>query len=351
MELETYYISFDPDDFESGINMIALTENPAIGVFALRFSKEGGKMKFQLNHEKRLIVGPAMIPEYRMYRTEGDREFYVVFSQETIDGMLEKFKSEQREVQINLEHDGEKTVKGFVKEAWIIEDPKMDKALLYDFKLPKGTLMFSVKIEDEKIWEEVVKQMDNVGFSIEGLMGLDYEKHFKETSIKNEKKMSKTKSKTKKRRVFAGRIVSKRKFNTATKKFENVEITEDDEILVVEELEEGAKVEAINEAGETEAAKDGDYVLKDEDIVITVEEGEITDMVEVEKEAEETQAEETQAEDEVYQKLAELESRIEALEAYMANAQDMGFNKKEKFNKEEIARSERLDVLRQLVGK
>src|SRR5690606_13386707 len=108
--------------------------------------------KVQFDSDKQLIVGPAIIPNKKIYRREGDKEFYVVFTEEIIDAMLEKFKSEHREVQLNLEHDESRTVKGFVKEAWIIEDSEKDKSAIYGFNLPVGTLMFSVKISDKDVW-------------------------------------------------------------------------------------------------------------------------------------------------------------------------------------------------------
>ena len=65
-----------------------------------------------------------------------------------------------------LEHDIE--LKGMsVVESWIIEDEKKDKSRKYDFDLPVGTWMVSVKVNNDDVWNQV-KLGEVKGFSIEG---------------------------------------------------------------------------------------------------------------------------------------------------------------------------------------
>ena len=61
-----------------------------------------------------------------------------------------------------------------VVETWIIEDEKMDKSRLYNFNLPKGTWMISMKVNNDEIWSKV-KAGDVKGFSIEGYFVDKYE--------------------------------------------------------------------------------------------------------------------------------------------------------------------------------
>jgi hypothetical protein len=52
-------------------------------------------------------------------------------------------------------------------ESWIVEDTEKDKSKLYGFDVPVGTWMLSMKVNNDKVWDEVKK--GNVkGFSIEG---------------------------------------------------------------------------------------------------------------------------------------------------------------------------------------
>jgi hypothetical protein len=61
-----------------------------------------------------------------------------------------------------------------VVESWIIEDEKTDKSKLYDFNLPKGTWMISMKVNNEDVWNDV-KAGKVKGFSIEGYFADKYE--------------------------------------------------------------------------------------------------------------------------------------------------------------------------------
>jgi hypothetical protein len=54
-----------------------------------------------------------------------------------------------------------------VVESWIIEDEQMDKSKLYNFSLPKGTWMISMKVDNDEVWSKV-KAGEIKGFSIEG---------------------------------------------------------------------------------------------------------------------------------------------------------------------------------------
>ena len=65
-----------------------------------------------------------------------------------------------------LEHNIE--LKGMsVVESWIIEDEKRDKSRKYDFDLPVGTWMVSMKVNNDEVWNQV-KAGEVKGFSIEG---------------------------------------------------------------------------------------------------------------------------------------------------------------------------------------
>ena len=55
-----------------------------------------------------------------------------------------------------------------VVESWIIEDTDMDKSKKYGLSLPKGTWMVSVKVNNDDIWNNYVKEGKVKGFSIEG---------------------------------------------------------------------------------------------------------------------------------------------------------------------------------------
>ena len=53
-------------------------------------------------------------------------------------------------------------------ESWIVEDKFHDKSVLFGMDLPLGTWVGSVKVNNDKIWNEFVKTGKVKGFSIEG---------------------------------------------------------------------------------------------------------------------------------------------------------------------------------------
>jgi hypothetical protein len=77
----------------------------------------------------------------------------------------------------NFEHDKGQKVPAYILEAWIVDNPKEDKAWsTYGIEVPKGTLMLTTQITDEKYYNELVSN-DQIGYSIGGSFGLKLSKH------------------------------------------------------------------------------------------------------------------------------------------------------------------------------
>jgi hypothetical protein len=173
-DIPIYKITIDPeysDGEELGIEQIALTSTPAIITKGLAFDEH--KKLFFSDSLKYRVVAPAMIP-MEIYRNDEDGdEYYVQFSAETIEQIHSKFMKDLTNRNVfNLEHDTDKTVPAYVLEAWIVEDPKKDKAYSsYGIEVPKGTLMVTAQVTDKEYYNELVKN-EQIGFSIEGFLGL-----------------------------------------------------------------------------------------------------------------------------------------------------------------------------------
>ena len=170
-KLPVYEIVVEDGD-ETGISLISLVEDPAIVMKGMTFNEEKSFLSFkEADGEKQIIVGPALIPGMRIYR-EDDKfgEYYVMFSKETIEKMVEKFNKYGSNRKINVDHSNQ-MVDAFIMEDWIVEDEVYDKSRKYGIEVPVGTYMIMVKIEDKKFWNEEVKGNSKFGFSIEGLLG------------------------------------------------------------------------------------------------------------------------------------------------------------------------------------
>jgi hypothetical protein len=120
----------------------------------------------EVDADKRILMGAALIPNKQIYRKNGKDEFYVFFSEATVKQASELFLKNGNQSNATLEHKA-KFEGATVVESWIIDNPDMDKSKQYGFSLPKGTWMISMKIEDDKVWADV-KEGKYKGFSIEG---------------------------------------------------------------------------------------------------------------------------------------------------------------------------------------
>jgi len=173
-DIPIYKITIDPeysDGEELGIEQIAFTSTPAIITKGMSFDEH--KKLFFSDELKYRVVAPAMIPMEIYRNDENDEEYYVQFTAETIEQIHSKFMQDLSNRNVfNLEHDTDKTVPAYVLEAWIVEDPKKDKAYSsYGIEVPKGTLMVTAQVTDKEYYNELVKN-EQIGFSIEGFLGL-----------------------------------------------------------------------------------------------------------------------------------------------------------------------------------
>ena len=174
-ELPTYKITIDEqynDGVEPlGLDAIAFTSQPAVMVKGVAF-KSHVKMAFA-DEKKYRITAPAMIPMEIYRRDEDGTEYYVEFTEEEIDTIFKDFMSGLNNKDLfNLEHEGEKIVPAYILEAWIVNDPKKDKAhSTFGIDVPKGTLMMTAQVTDTDYYNKLVES-GAVGFSIEGYLGL-----------------------------------------------------------------------------------------------------------------------------------------------------------------------------------
>ena len=157
----------DEDNLANGIDAISIVSEPAIEENFIAL-KEEQRIEFAVHdQEKRILMGAALIPNKPIYRRNGEEEFYVFFSKETIRRANELFFMRGHQNKATLEH--EVSINGLsVVESWIIEDKAKDKSALYNMDLPVGTWMISMKVENEDVWKDYVKTGKVKGFSIEG---------------------------------------------------------------------------------------------------------------------------------------------------------------------------------------
>ena len=165
--MKTVELLIDEDMDLMGIQAVSLVEYPAIEENFVFFGKDKYVLA-AMDDEKRMLVGPALIPDKMIPRLDQvtGEEYEVFFSPDTIRQASERYMREERTNSHTIEH--EDAIDNLtVVESWIIADPERDKAALYGFSLPAGTWMLAVKVNNKEVWNKV-KEGEVRGFSIEG---------------------------------------------------------------------------------------------------------------------------------------------------------------------------------------
>ena len=250
-----------------------------------------------------------MIPDYPIIRNVDGYKFYVKYSRETIKEMAEKMLKDGTFNNVDTQHNMQ-FIDGLSLIELYIKDSKKGIVPSFLQNIPDGTLIASYHIADDTLWDSVKNGKLLNGFSLAG--AFDFE------GLKN--KIIKSKEM---------KIVEK--FLKTVVKF--AQISTDKGILLTNEGEELAVgVEVFVEDGEGyKKAEDGEYKLDDDEIIVVVD-GKVSEIKEVEQKVEKeeepvvvTAAEDKEIEpkveerDVVKEQIDGLKSEIEALKNEIAD--------------------------------
>jgi hypothetical protein len=177
-KVEIIELLIDDTKLEAGINAVSVVESPAIEENFIALKKHEVELK-EVDAEKRILMGAALVPNKQIYRRNKDKEFYIYFSEDTVRKASELFLMRANQNNATYEHERKMLDGMSVVESWIIEDEKQDKSAKYGFNLPKGTWMISMKVNNDEIWQKV-KDGEVKGFSIEGHFVDQYEMSLQE---------------------------------------------------------------------------------------------------------------------------------------------------------------------------
>ena len=154
------------DDEAIGVEAISVVENPAIESDFVALNKQEIKLA-EIDKEKRLLMGALLIPKKPIYRKSGEDEYYIFFSEKTVEKASQMYLMNGNQSNSTLEHNSE--LQGLtLVESWIVESKEHDKSAMYGLDVPVGTWMGSVKVNNDDVWNEYVKTNKVKGFSIEG---------------------------------------------------------------------------------------------------------------------------------------------------------------------------------------
>lgn len=273
--MDTYTVMFNKEDNE-GVYAISLVSDPAIGVNFITLSKQKELKLATINEEKRILIGPILIPDQPIYRNQDGHEFNIVFPSETISQIQMNFVEQGYQNNSTIEHNGKSIPNVTFVETWIKEDEVHDKSVLYGFNEPKGTLFGLMKVNNEEIWNDYVKTGKVKGFSIDGVFDME------KVNLKSEYSMNLNEIVNAIKEGFASVSLS-----SEAEQVEAVEVTmatmmlkDGVTVLEAESFDAGVPVFVVAENGDKVPAPIGEHELEDGRILVITEEGVIAEIKE-----------------------------------------------------------------------
>lgn len=158
---------------DSDVYAISMVEMPAIEEDFIALAKQEEEKVFLSSDEKHLCYGAVLVPDKDIYRYDGEKEYYISFTKDSIEKMSQDFMKEYHQSDITLDHkDAANEV--CVVESWLKSDPYKDKSVALGLNpdLPVGTWFCGMKVNNVDAWERV-KKGELKGFSVESLVSLE----------------------------------------------------------------------------------------------------------------------------------------------------------------------------------
>lgn len=185
--MKVYDVIFDELN-DKGVYALSCVENPAMEDMWLTLSDHPKNIQFSaVDEEKGILLGAALIPNKKIYRNIDGEEFYIRFSEDTIEKAAHAFI--KNGYVNNSSENHELKLEGVsVVESWIVENPEKDKSAAYGKTYEKGTWVAMMKADNKEVLEKAKNGQLN-GFSIDGLFSLK-EIELKKSNNKNEFNMS-----------------------------------------------------------------------------------------------------------------------------------------------------------------
>jgi len=185
----------DENQDASGIEAISIVENPAIEEDFVALKSDEVKLA-EISKDKKILMGALLIPNKPIYRNNGEDEYYIYFSKDTVLKASQLYLTKGNQNNSTLEHQHELSGLSLV-ESWIVEDDVHDKSRKYGMNVPVGTWMGAVKVNNDEVWNDYVKTGKVKGFSIEGYFADKMERPKDSVGLSEEKEADELLSKIK----------------------------------------------------------------------------------------------------------------------------------------------------------
>lgn len=239
------------EDELDGVYCISLVDYPAVERDFVCFNIAKKQVKFAIdNEEKQNITGVVMVADTPIYRRNGDYEYYITYSKETIEKMANKLLKDGLQNQVSLMHDGV-NITGITMMELYIKDSNKGINPNFIADIPDGSLMATFHVEDSQLWDDIKNGDMLNGFSLEGFFSIEKMQNNKINKNNNMSKIAKF-------------VKSLMKFGEVTTDKGKLYWNGEDAIAV------DVEVYVDGENDEKVVASDGDYNLEDGKVIVVV---------------------------------------------------------------------------------
>ena len=194
--------TLDIEDLDNIVDTISLVDDPAIEINWLAFKKsikmnapkdmdefailsmfaDEQKRKFsqttvpqerfQQFEGENIIVAPAMIADKLILRIDEDGDpYYGFFDAEACKSACYAFQKYKLTDSFNIDHDENAIAEGvYLAETWLVASTELDKSQYFGYKLPVGSWMTILKIDNTDLYEEWITSGLLKGLSVEAFV-------------------------------------------------------------------------------------------------------------------------------------------------------------------------------------
>jgi hypothetical protein len=162
----------ESDESDLMVDFIALVDSPAIKKNFLKFSEVQAMFAIQ-SEEQRIISGPLMVANQRIYRNDPvNGEYEVFFSPATIKQIAIKLAKKGFQNNVNLMHSADMQLQGVTLFEIFQSDKERGIMPMKGFEdLADGSLFGSMYVDNDEAWQ-LIKEGKVKGFSVEGNFGM-----------------------------------------------------------------------------------------------------------------------------------------------------------------------------------
>lgn len=158
----------DNTDENEGLSVISIVSDPAVCETMMMFSNEERKQMIFANdtNEMHCITSVALLADCPIYRVdEYGNGYYVVFQQQTIRDLVEKYSKDGYNNLVSFQHNGEIVNDFIMLESYFVDKEKGLAPTQFD--VSDGSWIVTYKCTNEDTWNKVKNELSNGGYSVE----------------------------------------------------------------------------------------------------------------------------------------------------------------------------------------